>query len=331
MESVEAEGQSACSYPLTDKEDKKMDGMFKMYVIGKGYIHVPFPHFIPKYDGVLDKQELRFVQRGTLCGTNTMPVHFRSPVEALEAVPEIETKFTKAILSSGGGMLRVKIGKGKTEKSVRVKIPVQRVPLAGFPSYLESEEKIFEASFLAPASIIQCTEDDETGEKITWFPAWLCKKKLKERNLKPARTPEIPLAWRKEYQILLREALPPAPSPEEVAAKQAAKEEQKRHQAAEVAAAAVTAQLRAEAEKSEKERKNKKHEAHLASLPRQEHVHVTWQTWERHRGKFQKIECEADDVTVAVSGSRAYLLFPNGDEQIVSTKSLKIVENDGGS
>lgn len=246
--------------------------------------------------------------------------HNFSLSEAKEKLTKFAIETATAMEQAGSGWLTIKVRPGKTEKSVRAEI---QCCADGDP------QRPCKSTFFAPAKMIRTMKGGET-----LLPAWFVRRALTEVRDRsryarhayervPVQKPRVPDQWRDEY---LAHILSQLPSEEEAAIKAG--------ELARIRAESLAAQAEADAKRAlalaesraAAARKAERHATRLASLPRHESVRASWPAWYKKRGRLVKYMRDEDNVTIAISGARAYVLFPDGRQEIVAARNIQILE-----
>jgi hypothetical protein len=279
-----------------------------LFFVGGLPVNLPFP---PPYAASAHAAEVFRRSAGKL--SNSSPDTYEAAATVLRS---FEISCATDAMRAGLGFYLVKVGKGKTDKSVRVTISVTRG----------------ESHFFAPATMVV-----KTSAGATYLPAWFVQKALAELRARsrpsqnynriPLENRQVPQALRHDY---LQSLIACLPSEAEIEAHKEAQRKAKAAQAEARAIAAEQAKIEAREREEQATAAKKKHADRLSALPRQEHVQVSWIEWVKFKGRFQPNTKIANDVTVVTSGKRAYVVFPDGSEKIVSTSNLTVLEPAAG-
>lgn len=224
--------------------------------------------------------------------------------EARAAIDAYSNKIELNILQFGLGFYAIKVGNGKTSKSFLASISIKN------GDYETSVSK-----FYAPLS--QLVLEKNTG----YLPRWLVKKSLgalaERGKYKSQRYERIPFAlsvWPQQLKnAFLDLHLSQLPNQNDLD-KWAFEKEEKSNKAEVERNERYKKELEDEklAKKILAERMTKSENARkgrMAKLETYEHVDVRWYGWTKKNGRFIKVDYEAENVTVKISGARAYIIF----------------------
>ena len=297
--------------------------------------------YYPDMDQMPDwaKEKLKKRIADHRCGHRSMGDQLRSATTVADLqniIAEWAETIEKVLIKEGRGFYQVKTHKGKTPASIKVEIEVKKGDYNPDYDYHGDDRKYGVSSFSAPVSMLIESEDGKV-----WLPAWFVQKKLNEvknnahyNSQKYNRYPINPQIWpeplKKKFLAHHFDQLPDQADIDAQLADQAAKLEEKRQvREKEEAIRRAESEKREAEERAVKQAKEAKaairKERLRAAMERKENVNVEWKSWYRKKGFCHAIEEAAENVTLLISGARTYILFPDGDEQIVKTSNVKIV------
>lgn len=255
----------------------------------------------------------------------------RTLAEAEQAINEHLGRIEQSIRAVGWGCIKVKIGKGASPASVKAKLEcwAGETPPSGRPD----ERKKVVSEFYAPASAVMACQEKGYGLLNQFFVI----KKLEEvaaRSQSGSRYKRVPVAPAicppgvlEEVKKRMMAQLPTQEALEAQAAaallleseRQAKIQEREKAvmQRREIQAAQAASNVIRQAAKAD-DRKNK-----LAAMETHKNVSAHWHNWAGTSKNRVKIERDAEGVDVHISGARAYVVFPDGEEIIVATKNLQ--------
>lgn len=223
-----------------------------------------------------------------------------------------------AVIAAGYGCVEVKVGKGKTDASRKASVAVIK---GDEPSSLSGS-----SSFYVPAASIISKR---------FLPVWLVEKKLVEvaeraeyRSGQYKRVLAAPRVWPGEadYLAMCEEKILPAwrEAVEKYQAELVTINEQIEKNARESREKSERffAERAIQKEKSAKANANRL--KRRAALETHKNVAVEWLVSERRDGQYVKVPRRLENVTVQISGSRAYVIEVGGKEHIKPLASLKI-------
>lgn len=243
------------------------------------------------------------------------------------AIRRYVDRVERALLIVKRGYYPVKAGKGKTDKSRRIRIECRCGDRPDAPAIV--------SSFYAPASQVVLGPPGPRGLRNAYLPCFIVMRELKEvaarAQYNSQRFDRIPIAhacWPPHFKQQLFDALvsqlPHADIiADEIRAREARQEMSMKQQT-------EAAQLEAQKRDIDPEMREKKQtKAKAARLRREQKmerridVHVKWHAWTRARGRFVPQYYEAAHVSVLISGAASYILFPDGRRLRVHTANLE--------